>query len=879
MEVPISRSITETNGHDDNNFRNALRSYDYPQFPKRNDNLRNEPKVSIISNLFPIEYIDSSHKIFLYSIEILPTISDENFPLKRIIHQHIESQLPEEFKKTFFSGNNLYACVSNYKNKDLSYIELTASANKQDYIIKLDKAKEINFRDLTNNKEQENQEIKQMVEKLIRYIIMRDPKMIKFRDGTMVNKQEMKNIQPVSGNEPEDSMENIYKGYMTSVHITDNGFFMRINDINKIISKKSAYKKIMEIRTNNNEKGHIEIRELINDYFRTHRTVLAKYGSFRTYRINSINFDKSPKNTSVQIKDINGNVNSVSLANYYHNQYGLKIKDEDQPLIEVERNIKKGGNSEIEIIYLIPELVCLTGLEESADSKDNNTRRKITSKTKMKPADKIRAINGINELINSTVNKKYKNKAGKEITLKSAKEVKELYGINIGENLTIKGRIIPQPHLIFNNGQKFIIPNNGNFRSENPNRVIPFTNENLFYVYDFKEKNDIFTLFGNIMNKCRMKKFAFSENFNPKNVVGYCLQKTNGWEEINYSLKRSIPENNQHKFGFVFLSRNMERYYPQLKNHFVNKLNLITQFGITKKLADVRRGNTIQFNLVEQFNIKIGGENHYINFIKENLMKETDVFLVIGLKSQIEKKTGKIKYCMTATKNRFLNCIDTSVKECDNNKMERENLLKKMFESAIKNLIDSSKRPPNYIILYRKGGNYIENIRLALDERDIFVNVIKDLERYMKNKENKDIKIPFYYICNNLKSDIKFFEYTDNKGNKSFSNPKSGLVIDENVIQRNKFEFYMQPQYVNQGTATPCHYQVMAMYRHSDDILKLEQLERITFYLCYYYFTWAGAIREPGTLKMAETALDFSSKCLTENVSSFNYFFNTPIYV
>ena len=856
-----------------NSMWNAIKSFDYPLAPKKNANLRTETQVSIISNLFPVEYIDAMHKILLYSIEILPTISDENFPLKRIIHQHIESQLPEEFKKTFFAGNNLYACVTNTQNKDLSLIELATSVNKTEYAIKLNKAKEINFRDLTKNNDKENQEIKQMIEKLIRYIIMRDPKMIKFRDGTMVSKNDKNNIQSVSD---EESLENIYKGYMTSVHITDNGFFMRINDTNKIISKKSAYKKIMEIRSNNSDKGHIEIRELINDYFRTHRTVLAKYGSFRTYRINLINFDKSPKNTSIQIKDINGNVNSVSLSNYYHTQYGLKIKDEDQPLIEVEKKKKKGDSSDVEIIYLIPELVCLTGLEESNTNTDN-TRRKITSKTKMRPADKIRAINGINELINSTNNKKYKNRAGKEITLKSAKEVKELYGINIGNNLTIKGRIIPQPHLIFNNGQKFVIPNNGNFRSENPNKVITLTNDNLFYVYDIKEKNDCTNVFESVMIKCRSKKFTFGDGFNPKNVRGYALQKTNGWGEISISLKKAIPENSPHKFGFVFLSRNMEKFYPQLKNHFVNKLNLITQFGVTKKLADQRRGNTIQFNLVEQFNIKIGGENHYINFVKENLMKESDVYLVVGLKSQMERKTGKIKYCMTATKNRFLNCIDTSIKECDNNKMARHDLLQSMFKSTIKNLMDSSKRPPNYIILYRKGGNYIENLRLAIDEKDIFIDVIKDLENSFKNN-NKDIKIPFYYICCNLKCELKFFECSDHNGNKSFANPKSGLVIDENVTQKNKFEFFIQPQFVNQGTATPCHYQVMCTYQHSDDILKLEQLERITFYLCYYYFTWAGAIREPGTLKMAETALDFSSKCLTEK-SDLNYFFPTPIYV
>ncbi len=54
----------------------------------------------------------------------------------------------------------------------------------------------------------------------------------------------------------------------------------------------------------------------------------------------------------------------------------------------------------------------------------------------------------------------------------------------------------------------------------------------------------------------------------------------------------------------------------------------------------------------------------------------------------------------------------------------------------------------------------------------------------------------------------------------------------------------------------------MCSYQQNDDVLKLEQLEKLTFYLCYYYFTWAGAIREPGALKISQTALDFSVRCL-----------------
>ena len=65
--------------------------------------------------------------------------------------------------------------------------------------------------------------------------------------------------------------------------------------------------------------------------------------------------------------------------------------------------------------------------------------------------------------------------------------------------------------------------------------------------------------------------------------------------------------------------------------------------------------------------------------------------------------------------------------------------------------------------------------------------------------------------------------------------------------------------------------QVICTYNHSEDVIKLEKLEKITFYLCYYYFICSGAISETGTLKMAETALDFSSKCLSEN-NGLNYF-------
>ena len=864
----------------------AINTFNYPLFPKKNPNLRRDQQTSVITNLFPIVYIDSFHKLYNYSIEILPTISDDNYPLKRVIYNMLEAELPSAFKKIIFHGNNLYACVTQEKDMNLTMIEKTVKVQNQEYLVKIKLASEIDFSNLTIA-DNESQEIKHIIEKLIRFIIMRNPNVIKFKDGTMVDIATTKAIQNVNEGGPnEKNLEQIYRGYMTSVQITENGFFMRINDVNKIISGKSALRKILELRNESNFSSSKELHDKINEYFMEHRTVLAKYGNLRTYRVSNINFDKTPKNTCIKIKQKDGSESSLDLVNYYKSQYSIKIKDENQPLIEVERLPKKSGNNnsneikEKEIIYLIPELVYLTGLEHGTQSSDNTTRQKITTKTKMRPGDKINAIRGINSLLNSTINKTYTNKQGKEIKLKSPKEMQELYGINIGNNLTVKARVMPQPHLMFNHGEKFVIPNNGIYRADNPNVVVKFTNDNLFFVYDKKEQNDSFNLFKSLMMKCKQKQFTFNNDFRPDRVKGYCLQRTNNWNEIASELDRVMPRNSNHKFGFVFLSYSMEKHYPALKNYFYKKLGLITQFGITKKLVDKRKGNSIQFNLIDQFNIKIGGENHHINFVKESLMKNEDVFLIIGLKTQVERATGKVKYCMTSSKNKFLNFINTSIKECDNNKQQRDNLLKAMFKDAIQNLMKQSPHPPSYIILYRKGGNYIENIQLALDEKDIFINVIVELEEMLKKTKNISAKIPFYYLCCNLKSDMKFFEVSPNDS-RSYANPKSGLIIDEGVTQKNRFEFFIQPQFVNQGTATPSHYQVMCTYQHTDESLKLEQLEKITFYLCYYYFTWAGAIREPGTLKMAETALDFSVRCFDEknDPNAANYFYQTPIYL
>jgi hypothetical protein len=62
---------------------------------------------------------------------------------------------------------------------------------------------------------------------------------------------------------------------------------------------------------------------------------MTRYGSIRTYKIESIDFDKSPMS-----KFEKGGV-LITYADYYKEAYSEKVYDLKQPLIKAIKSIKK----------------------------------------------------------------------------------------------------------------------------------------------------------------------------------------------------------------------------------------------------------------------------------------------------------------------------------------------------------------------------------------------------------------------------------------------------------------------------------------------------------------------------------------------------------
>ena len=92
-----------------------------------------------------------------------------------------------------------------------------------------------------------------------------------------------------------------------------------------------------------------------------------------------------------------------------------------------------------------------------------------------------------------------------------------------------------------------------------------------------------------------------------------------------------------------------------------------------------------------------------------------------------------------------------------------------------------------------------------------------------------------------------------NKGNHK--NPEQGLVILDQITNYKKFEFYIQPQKVNIGSATPTYFHVPYGNMKFPELLIL-----ITYWTTYLYPNWQNSVRVPHVIKMAEKLAYMTAK-------------------
>lgn len=800
---------------------------EYPKKPKRGEIIPKTTKV--ICNLKEIQFkeaIKGKH-IMKYNITYEPDISNEN-TLKRIILRQLKNDLSGIFEKYYLTGDSIFVCTK--KAKEKLCLETKVGEIEYQVIFK----KELNDINLTNvvDKSKDNLKIKNLVENILKNIIMANNHVIKFGDSTFFDYYDIESC----GFKKKCK---IWNGYTTSVLITERGLLLQINDKNKIITSMTAYDKIKEISSRHGNDFSTEAcRKEIAAFFKG-RTLITQYGNYRSYKIGDIDFDRNVTNATFNMENKDGTQKSISIKEYYETQYKITFKYEDQPLFIEETKKDK-------IKYLIPELLYLTGNDE-LDEKDKENFM-LMNKNNNSPNIKFKKLSkGISYLSQEEKKKIIKN--GKTVELPSPNNIRTEWGINFAENfIELEAFCLPTPEIQFaDSGFEKVDLINGKFKIKKVLNPVNFDDKNCLLI-TFKHLIDIAKNDCELLNKAAQ---AFGLQFSLPEL--HAIEDTNKNELIPRLEK--IDFNNGKKMAIIVLDHQTRNLYPIIKDYIYTQSGVASQCMLHDEKIKVGKSKfTMSYysGVLNQMVVKAEGELFEIKFCEE-LSKSTS--MIIGI--EINKIKDNIKYIVSSSYNSRFSKFYTDSKSSDNKENQIDTLLLLISNSLNYFKSVNNEKLPNTIIIYRQGGNELWYEKLIKNE-------IIEIEKFFSGKTeegcyklNYKPKLTIFSV--NKKANLKFYQKFDS----DYRNVPIGTCIDQDVTTPELFEFYLQCVEYQKGVTSPV--QFLCIYNSNEDI-SMTDFEKITLNQSYYRWNTSGPFRIPVALANAEEANKYSKRFLTHEV-------------
>ena len=632
---------------------------------------------------------------------------------------------------------------------------------------------------------------KQFIEILIRDILHGNPD-LEFYKGLFVLKNQKKVIEGKYGS------VNFYPGYTTSFMETEGGNYLNVTLKNKILSTET----ILEYLENNEYKKKSN-QEFIRESLigRSFKVSYAK----KNYMIDDILFDRNPRKQDFMYEN-----KTTTLEEYYTKKHKIKLKNLDQPLLVVKRKDAEGEDVNL---YFVPELCYLAGLDDNF-IKDREFMKQLADYTKLTPKDRI---NKTNEFLKLLVETKKDN----EDKL-SAKEKSDLYGIEVKELDKLHKAYYMKETVLIDGNKKVIKPKDKLFEVYHKKDMTKW-----LCLYRKSNYNDADILSKSLIKASRGYGLAVSE---PEWVEMGDRDKASDWTKS----VEDYMNDGDYKFVLFLLDRN-DNIYKNLKIHSLCNNGYVSQVVKVNSLRNPKNLMSVCSKILLQINSKLSGVS-YTAKIDEEVKKRK--LMIIGVdSSHIKgKRTG---VAMVSTVNiSFSNFYNKETIIKEEKKEQLQFCVSGFIEESLAQYKKINGKLPGGIIIYRQG--------VSFQQKDFLENEVNSIKKVCE-KNN----ILYYYILVNTKTTYKFFEKNQNQ----FSNPGEGLLVLDGVTNRNFFEFYIQPQLVTGGSATPSCFHVA--YGNLDFP---EMIPKLTFDLCHLYSNWQGTIRVPHVIKCAEKLSKMTAK-------------------
>jgi aubergine-like protein len=375
-------------------------------FPKRTTFQKSGNEVSLSSNYFRFSFKNENFTHFQkYAVNFEPELPGDAYLLRRKLFRQAESKIAEKLGQCLFNNTTLYSKVF-----VADPFEEVAENEGQSYKISIMRANEVDRKTheaLATYKRFFQNSIKQL-----KFVELKKSFFDRYSAKTF-----------------DEHGITVWPGFKPIINIFQNDVLLNLNIVSKIFRRESALELLMKLKKSNDG----DLKESLNLAFRG-LVVLTKYNNDKTYTVDSVNLDLTPMST------FNTKEGPKSYVDYYKQKYAVEIREKSQPMLVVQ---KKRG-TDVDTIYLVPELCFLSGLTEEQRAnfhlmKQINEIAIGTPKSKIEESKKL-----LQKILNHD----------------SCKEEVEKWGMTIDfKPVELKGRKLDAGNLIVkdnNNGNVFV---------------------------------------------------------------------------------------------------------------------------------------------------------------------------------------------------------------------------------------------------------------------------------------------------------------------------------------------------------------------------------------------------------------------------------------
>uniref|UniRef100_A0A1I7UZW8 Piwi domain-containing protein n=1 Tax=Caenorhabditis tropicalis TaxID=1561998 RepID=A0A1I7UZW8_9PELO len=761
-----------------------------------------EPKVGssgraqkCYANFIPIEMEKVDYSIYQYHVEFDPTVDSKHMRERMLLHPNVTDEIG---RYHVFDGMILYLTTEWQQNQEIEVPhpkteDLIKVIFKQTNRFLLDNAQTINIFNTIIRRCFDEMQLTQLGR---HYFNSKDARTV--REYNM----------------------SILPGYETAIRMYEEKLMLCVENRFKMVrrdSMLSLFRNEMQACQNN----RMRVLEKMNEMYGG-TTIITLYNN-KLHRFTRLDWSITP------MSEFQKDGENITLKRYFKDQYDKDITVDDQPIIISEGKPKQPGEPP-QINYIVPELCYPTGLTDEM-RKDFRMMREIATHTRMSPQQRLQETRKL---------------LGQFHENDKVRSCLQYWGIRLDEDLArVNARVLKSEPLLAEGTKKYEGRNAEWARGIKECGVYRGSNMTNWIVVGPSSGNS-----GMLAQKFIGEAMRLGNTLRVATGDPMCVPIT-GVTPNDYldGVKRAIQQVNGEKVHMlvVLLVDDNKTRYDSLKKFLCVEcpipnqcVNLRTLAGKASDGGENKNFGSIVLKIFLQMICKTGGALWKVNIpLTDTMIVGYDLYH----DSTLRGKT--VGACVSTTTGDYTQFYSQT--RPHENPTQLGNNLTHFVRKALKKYYDENNNNlPTRLILYRDGAGdgqipYIKNteVKLVRDACDM----VTERAAKMSNKEHKPIKLAFIIVTKRV--NMRILKQGANAN--TAINPEPGTVVDTVVTRPERMDFYLVPQFVNQGTVTPVSYNII----YDDTQLGPDKHQQLAFKLCHLYYNWQGTVRVPAPCQYA----------------------------